>query len=155
VKPRYMIALVAAAVVCVACGCGGESGGGVDGGAGPGNHPPQLEAQRDTSVVLGDTLELWARAEDPDGHTVTYGLIVPLSLEELLSGYSPDAHIRTDGRFLFVPVTEDGHVRAFRFTAEDDFGGSDLEQFQVNITGRSTGSSAALASASASASFAK
>lgn len=132
VKPRCSTLLVAAVVFGIAGGCGGDG----DGGGAPANHPPQLEAQRDTSVALGDTLELRARADDPDGHSITYGLIVPVSVEELHRGYAPDARLEADGYFWFVPDTEDQPSRSFRFTADDGFGGSDVEAFRVHITGR-------------------
>jgi hypothetical protein len=127
---RYTATLVAAALIFASAGCGGDSGGG------PGNHPPELEAQRDTSVVLGDTLNLWARAVDPDGHAIKFKLVVSLSFEDLQRGYFPEAHIKADGHFVFVPVPEDRPVRDFAFVAEDDFGGSDEVGFQVYISSR-------------------
>ena len=130
VRPRWSTFLVAAVVFGIAGGCG------ADGGSAPTNHPLQLEAQRDTSVALGDTLELRARAEDPDGHSITYGLIVPVSFEELLRGYTPDAHLEADGYFWFVPGLVDRPGRSFSFSADDGFGGSDEEAFTVYVTGR-------------------
>ena len=112
----------------------GCSDGGANGGTSPSNHPPVIEAQRDTSVVLGDTLVLWARAHDTDGDELTYAAMAHITYEELVRGYFPDAGIiPTSGRFRFRAQAEDCPGRRFTFSANDGRGGADSTPFTVGV----------------------
>ena len=112
-------------------GCGD---GGGNGGTGLSNHPPVIEAQGDTSVVLGDTLVLWARASDTDSDELSYTVMAHITYEEFARGYQPDAWMnRTSGRFRFRPQADDSPQRRFTFSANDGRGGADSTTFNVSV----------------------
>jgi hypothetical protein len=114
----------------LAIGCG-DSG---DGPAGPSNHPPVIQAQTDTSAAVGDTLVLWADAQDPDGDDLTYIGIAHITYEEFARGYFPHAGMHpTSGRFRFIPQADDAPRRRFSFCVDDGRGGEDSTTFTVNI----------------------
>jgi hypothetical protein len=124
------ISLILVGMICI-YGCG-DSGGSA--GPGPSNHTPVIEAQADTSLVLGDTLVIWAEAHDEDGDELAYTAAAYISFEELIRGYSPDAGMNAaSGRFEFRTRDEDGPRRRFTFSVDDGRGGADSTTFWVNI----------------------
>ena len=98
----------------------------------PANDPPILDAQPDTTGAVGDTLRLTARATDPDGDDILYGLTVIVSLAEIELGYAADISIDgATGEMWFVPSTDDRPSRSFRFRAFDGNGGEAEQPFTV------------------------
>jgi hypothetical protein len=134
-KSRWLATFAVGTFVGFALGCGD------DGGGGPANHPPVLEAQPDTAVAIGDTLKLWVEAYDADGDNLSYGLTIAVTLEELRDGYIPDAHLEAGtGYYWFVPGPRDRPQRIFMFTVEDGRGGQDSDTITVYVTAGRTGS---------------
>jgi hypothetical protein len=117
-------------VLAVAGGCG-------DGEirvTGPTNHPPVLTAQPDTSAALGDTLILWAIADDPDNDRLSYNVLIHITSDEYSRGYIPDAWMHSpSGRFRFWPQADDEPQRRFTFLVEDNRGGTDTTTFAVRV----------------------
>ena len=101
---------------------------------GPVNNPPVMQAQRDTSVVLGDTLRLTAHADDLDGDVLDYSFTAFVTVQEILSGYRPIAEMDKDtGQFEFVGQSADQPSRSFRFQADDGRGGVDSTRFSITV----------------------
>jgi hypothetical protein len=112
----------------------GACGSDDDGPAGPSNHAPVLQAQPDTTVAVGDTLHLWAIADDQDGDPLTYDAVVIGTLSDFKIRGLPDTQFdSTDGHFEFRPRTIDRPDRVFRFRVDDDRGGCDSTTFTVNV----------------------
>ena len=115
----------------LAAGCAGDSVT-----AGSDNQPPELEAVRDTTVALGDTLGVFVSATDADGDDITYHLAVSVTWEELKQGYRADASLDArSGYFWFRPSDDDIPSRDFQFTADDGRGGEDAAWMKVGVTG--------------------
>jgi len=124
------ILLILLGMICI-CGCG-DSGG--TAGPGPSNHTPVIEAQADTSLAVGDTLIIWAKAHDADDDELAYTAAAHISFEEFMRGYFPDAGMNAaSGRFEFRTRDEDGPQRRFTFSVDDGRGGADSTTFRVNI----------------------
>jgi hypothetical protein len=112
-----------------AVGCGDDGGG-----TSPANHRPVLAAQADTTVAVGDSLELWAWAEDVDGDALTYSLAIRMTLTELKQGHLPDTHFDAQtGHFVFRPSPDDRPSRFFEFRVSDGRGGADSTSFTVTV----------------------
>ena len=96
----------------------------------PGN-PPIIQAQRDTSLVVGDTLRLRAYATDPDGDDVTF-YATALLRDASERNYVADVHMDQEtGDFWFVPGFRDMPDRTIMFTAVDEHGYSASTLFEV------------------------
>lgn len=96
----------------------------------PENHPPTIVSQPDTFVWMGETLELTARADDPDQDALTYYLV------DFYTDPCPpiDATIDSEtGLFQFVPQVSDSADRTFGFGVSDGRGGCDTTYFDVAI----------------------
>ena len=127
---RVLISLLVLLGLILASGCGNDKPGPL----GPANHAPVIQPQSDTSVALGDTLELWAHANDADGDELSYALAVHLTLTELKQGYSPDTGFDgATGYFWFRPKPDDAPARRFTFYASDGRGGIDSTTFSVTV----------------------
>ena len=128
-KTRVLMLWAGAALFVIGWGCGEKRA------TEPANRPPVLEAQPDTTVAVGDTLELWARAQDADGDSLSYRVTVYLTYQEYLDSYRPEVRMNGyTGHFWFKPVLRDGPSRAFMFKADDNRGGLDSAYFVVNVT---------------------
>jgi hypothetical protein len=95
------------------------------------NHPPVLQAQRDTSVIIGDTLRLTASATDPDGDEVKYHLTVGLHDTSDTAAAFLDS---LTGRFWFAPSLDDRPQRSMMFTAVDEHGLAISTLFDVSVS---------------------
>ena len=86
------------------------------------NHPPEIQALNDTSIVFGDTLRLTACAIDPDGDELTYYFTLLIrNMSEY--GYVADTFMDSlTGNFWFVPGPMDMPDRSLIFTAVDEKG---------------------------------
>lgn len=128
---RYAAVLpVLLGAICI-YGCGDDGGGG---NTGPSNKSPVIEAQADTSVAFGDTLVIWAAAQDMDGDELSYTATAYISFEEFTRGYFPDAGMNAaSGRFEFRTRLEDGPRRRFAFSVDDGRGGADSTTFWVDL----------------------
>lgn len=125
---RAVLGLITLILALVVAACGDEEP------TGPGNHAPVIQAQRDTSVVMGDTLRLTAHADDLDGDDLRYGFTVFVTLQEILSGYVPMAEMdHVTGEFKFVGQDADRPSRAVRFQVEDGNGGADSTRFSIAV----------------------
>ena len=128
-RTHRLAALTAAALVSGLLACGDD-----DEPTGPVNHAPVIQAQRDTSVVLGDTLRLTAHADDLDGDALSYGFTAFVTLQEILSGYVPMAEMNSStGEFEFVGQSADQPSRSFRFQVDDGNGGVDSTRFSITV----------------------
>ena len=128
---RAFLALTALLALIVVSGCGDDNGSPLS----PSNHAPIIQLQSDTLVALGDTLELWAMASDPDGHELEYTVSVQLTIAELKLGYWPDARIdKQSGHFWFRPQASDQPQRRFTFSVDDGHGGADSTTFSVAVS---------------------
>jgi len=127
---RIRIWLAGLAVFALAGGCGS----GDEGPTGPANHAPQIESQRDTLVVVDDTLNLRAIALDQDGDSLTYSVttIGPLS-DFQLRGFPDTEMDPVTGEFEFRARAIDRPDRVFRFGVRDHRGGVDSTTFRVNV----------------------
>ena len=126
---RIWVCIGAMSVFVMVMGCGDNGGG-----TAPTNHAPVLGPQSDTTVALGDSLELWAVVEDSDGDVLTYTLTVHLTLAEFKQGYFPDAKFNTQtGYFWFRPSSDDRPSRDFTFGVNDGRGGLDSTRFTVTV----------------------
>ena len=124
-----VVALILPALAIGFLACGDD-----DEPTGPANHRPVMQAQRDTSVVLGDTLRLTALADDLDGDALEYTFTAFVTLQEILSGYVPLAEMNNStGEFEFVGQSADQPSRSFRFEAEDGRGGVDSTRFSITV----------------------
>ena len=109
--------------------CGDDGGG-----TAPASHAPVMAQQSDTTVAAGDTLDLWAVAQDTDGDELTYSLTVHLTLSEIRLGDIPDTEFNQQtGHFSFRTTAEDHPSRDFTFSARDNRGGADSTRFTVNV----------------------
>jgi hypothetical protein len=101
---------------------------------GPVNNRPVMQAQRDTSIVMGDTLRLTAHADDLDGDALDYGFTAFVTVQEILNGYRPNAEMdHSTGQFEFVGQSADQPSRSFRFQADDGRGGVDSTRFSITV----------------------
>ena len=111
-------------------GCGSDKGAGPE----P-NRAPMLVEMRDTSAVVGDTLNVAVQATDPDGDELHYELIYECTWSEILQDHCPHAGIRTVGvLFWFCPRAYDISLRRFTIVVSDDRGGSDTTAFAVAVS---------------------
>jgi hypothetical protein len=98
------------------------------------NNPPAIHAERDTSIVLGDTLRLQATATDPDGDALKYYLTVILR-DVSESDYVADAHLDSiNGEFWFAPGVRDMPERSIMITVTDEDGVSSSTLFTVKTS---------------------
>lgn len=126
---RLRICVGAISALLIIMGCGDD-----DGGVAPVNHAPVMAQQSDTTVAAGDTLQLWAVAQDSDGDDLIYSLTVHLTLSELKQGDIPDTEFdQQTGHFSFMTTAEDSPDRDFTFSASDGRGGADSTRFIVNV----------------------
>jgi hypothetical protein len=126
---KHLLIISLGVFVFLLVGCSGDGGG-----SGPSNHAPTIEAQRDTTAVLGDTLVLWARAYDSDGDDLTYKALGQITYEEFRRGYFPVAGMnQASGRFKFWPQEDDRPSRQFTFIADDERGGTDSTSFFIYV----------------------
>lgn len=95
------------------------------------NRPPVLQAQRDTSVIIGDTLRLTASATDPNGDEVKYYLTVGLRDASDTAAAFLDS---LTGRFWFAPSIDDRPERSMMFTAVDERGSAISTLFDVSVS---------------------
>ena len=111
-KMRIVVSVALLLGFLIASGCGDDDGGGP---VGPTNRPPVIQALPDTSATVGDTLKLWAIADDPDGDELTYRLTIFLTSVEIKLGYRPDADLdEQTAYFWFKPGASDLPSRSFR-----------------------------------------
>jgi len=102
--------------------------------AGVSNKAPVMESQQDTTATAGDTLVLWAVAQDPDGDALQYGLVVFVTASQIFVGDIPNTDFdAATGRFEFRVFSSDQPEREFRFTAEDGRGGLASTEFNVIV----------------------
>jgi hypothetical protein len=128
-RNRQKIWVLAMGLLILLGGCGSENGS-----TGPSNHAPTLNAQPDTTVAVGDTLHLWALADDPDGDVLTLHAVVIGTLSDFKLRGLPDFDFDpTDGHFEFRPKTIDRPDRVFRFEVDDGRGGCDSTTFTVGV----------------------
>jgi hypothetical protein len=126
---RAVMTMILPALVLGFLACGDD-----DEPTGPVNNRPVMQAQRDTSVVLGDTLRLTAHADDLDGDVLDYSFTAFVTVQEILSGYRPDAEMdNSTGQFEFVGQSADQPSRSFRFEADDGRGGVDSTRFSIAV----------------------
>jgi hypothetical protein len=95
------------------------------------NAPPNIQALRDTTIALGDTLWGSIAATDPDGGALTYQMTTLLrDVSEV--GYVVDAYLDSNtGEFWFAPGTRDRPSRSILFTAIDEGGYPASTQIEV------------------------
>jgi len=128
---RHVTVVVSLLCAILGGGCGKDGG---TGSTGPTNHLPVIQAQADTSLAIGDTLVIWAKAHDADGDELTYTAAAHISFAEFMRGYFPDAGMNaTTGRFEFRTRDEDGPYRQFTFAVDDGCGGADSTTFMVHM----------------------
>ena len=109
-------------------------GGGDSTAPPPGNVPPAITAQPDTTCAVGDTLFLQASAEDPDGDALYYSATIVVTMEELWHGYLPTGGINEEtGRFWFRASHNDSPRRRVLFVVDDRRGGRDTTAFVVGV----------------------
>jgi hypothetical protein len=114
-------------------GCGGR-GSEKTTDAGPVNHAPVLCPQADTTAAVGDTLRLQAVADDQDGDSLLYGVVVRQTGEEIGDGYLVRGGMNgSTGRFWFYAQDRDRPSRRFLFTVHDHRGGADTTEFTVTV----------------------
>jgi hypothetical protein len=94
------------------------------------NQPPVVQPIPDVVVEIGDTLQIQASAEDPDGDDVVYRLVVPVIFGAGAAEASIDA---SSGEFRFVPKPTDGRLRWFGVFVRDAKGAEGSEEFYVLI----------------------
>ena len=94
------------------------------------NQPPVVQPIPDMVVEIGDTLQIQASAEDPEGDDVVYRLIVPVIPGAGAAEASIDS---SSGGFRFVPKPTDGTLRWFGIFAGDAKGAEGSEEFYVLI----------------------
>lgn len=126
---RMVMTMILPALVLCLLACGDE-----DEPTGPVNNRPVMQAQRDTSVVMGDTLRLTAQADDLDGDVLDYGFTAFVTVQEILNGYRPNAEMNhSTGQFEFVGQSADQPSRTFRFQVDDGRGGVDSTRFSITV----------------------
>jgi hypothetical protein len=97
----------------------------------PVNHPPVLQAQRDTSVFIGDTLRLAASATDPDGDALTYYLTPGLRHTSDTCATFIDS---LTGQLWFAPSVNDRPERSMILTVVDEHGYGASTLFDVAVS---------------------
>jgi hypothetical protein len=118
------LALCAGAVLVVGCSSDGT----------PRNESPVMSAQADTSVAVGDTLFLSARATDVDGDNFSFALKVGVEWREIHSEPTIEAGLDpVTGEFWFRANSRDRPNRRFVFVVEDEHGNQDFTEFVVNV----------------------
>lgn len=94
------------------------------------NQPPVVQPIPDMVVQIGDTLQIQASAEDPEGDDVVYRLVIPIIFG---AGTAEAAIDSSSGEFRFVPQPSDGTLRWFGVFARDSKGAEGSEEFYVLI----------------------
>lgn len=97
----------------------------------PVNHPPVLQAQRDTSIFIGDTLRSTASATDPDGDALEYYLTAGLRHASDSCATFIDS---LTGRFWFAPSINDRPGRSLILTVIDEHGFGTSTLFDVSVS---------------------
>jgi hypothetical protein len=115
-RRTVMTIILPALVLGLLAACGDD-----DEPAGPVNNRPVMQAQRDTS-------------DDLDGDVLDYGFTAFVTVQEILSGYRPNAEMdNSTGQFEFVGQSADQPSRSFRFQVDDGNGGVDSTRFSVTV----------------------
>jgi hypothetical protein len=94
------------------------------------NQAPVVQPIPDMVGEVGDTLQIQASAEDPEGDDVVYRLVVPVIFGAGIADASIDS---SSGEFRFVPKPSDGTLRWFGIFARDAKGAEGSEEFYVLI----------------------
>ncbi len=102
----------------------------------PSNHAPVLRHQADTTITVGDTLHLWAVADDFDGDPLLYGAAVLGTWGRIKgcsnSGIDIDFE-PSDGHFIYRAHSRNRSGHDFQFTVADTRGGCDSTTFTVFV----------------------
>jgi hypothetical protein len=100
-----------------------------------GNNPPVIESLPDTFVALGDTIWLYAVADDPDQDKVHFsGSCNNITWSQLQSGDLPGFGVDSQsGEFAFVPKSFDVPYRIFEVSASDSCGAFDSTVFTIQV----------------------
>ena len=98
------------------------------------NHPPVMRIQPDTSAAVGDTLVLFACADDEDGDSLTYGMINIILKHIQQNEALADIDAET-GEFHFYVKAMDVPLQMFEFYAVDPECASDTTFFTVHVDG--------------------
>jgi hypothetical protein len=97
------------------------------------NHPPVIRIQPDTSAIVGETLILFAHAEDEDGDSIMY------QMANIRHPFVQPNAALTDfdevtGEFRFYVRISDVPLQMFEFYAIDIECNSDTTFFIVNVS---------------------
>lgn len=102
----------------------------------PSNHAPVLRPQSDTTITIGDTLHLWAVADDSDGDALMYGAAILGTWGRLRGVSHADFDIDFEpltGHFIFRALARRRMGNDFQFTVDDGRGGRDSTTFTVFV----------------------
>lgn len=102
----------------------------------PSNHAPVLRPQADTTITVGDTLHLWAVADDFDGDPLIYGAAALSTWGRLKGICYPCIDIDfepSNGHFIFHAQARRRMGQDFQFTVADPRGGRDSTTFTVFV----------------------
>jgi hypothetical protein len=128
-------ALLITPILGIGCGTDEREGpaGPIDGGDTPTNHPPVICDQPDTAARVGDTLILFACAEDEDGDSLMYGM------SNILYWWLQPNEALTDfdavtGEFRFYVRMTDFPLQMFEFYVVDIECNSDTTFFIVRVS---------------------
>ena len=98
------------------------------------NHPPVMRNQPDTSATVGDTLVLFAYAEDEDGDSLIYGM-TNIILKHFQHNEALADIDEVTGEFHFYVRSTDIPFQMFEFYAVDIECNSDTTFFTVQVGG--------------------